>query len=527
MKDSSEAIVQARLTDRPERIRHASGSSAGSEAPPPGRRWFSSRQDYGPSASSSGMPEPDGDERSGNSGLRLLQSAKEAFAARLALIRSARQTLDIQYYIWHNDLSGSLILEQIAIAAARGVKVRLLLDDNGINGLDARLIMLNESPNIEVRLFNPFTFRRFRAINWLFAFKRLNVRMHAKSLTADGRATIVGGRNIGDEYFGAQSEGQFEDLDVLAVGPAAAHVEQVFEDHWQCREARPIETVVGSVSRRTRRRAMRYRDAAIRRETARNYLEAIEALPFFKAMQDGPEDLVWAPTRVVATMPRPGAGRAAAPVGLEELVPPGLAEPAREFILVSGYFVPTVAGCNQLADLRRRGPRVRVLTNSFGATDVGVVHAGYAPYRRALLERDIELFEMPAPDDAPKTRNKFVRSGSAYARKHSGKSLHAKAYIVDRTQLYIGSANFDPRSARINTELGVLIESPPLAERLANAFEIASQNSYRLGLAPDGNLLWIDERDDEPEAESCEPGTNVLTRIMIRLLARLPIEHQL
>ena len=203
------------------------------------------------------MPEPCEDQRSDFSGLRLLHDAKDAFAARLLLIRSARHKLDIQYYIWHEDRSGSLILEEIALAAGRGVKVRLLLDDNGINGLDAHLAILNEDPNIEVRLFNPFTLRRFRAINWLFAYDRLNPRMHAKSLTADRHWTIVGGRNIGDEYFGAQSKGQFDDLDVLAVGPVAAQVELVFENHWQCREFCPIDAVVGRISARARRKAVR------------------------------------------------------------------------------------------------------------------------------------------------------------------------------------------------------------------------------------------------------------------------------
>jgi len=461
------------------------------------------------------------------SGLRLLQDAKEAFAARLMLVRSAEQRLDVQYYIWHGDLSGSLLLEEIAEAARRGVQVRLLLDDNGITGLDARLAILDEHPNIAVRLFNPFPLRRPRAVNWLFAFKRLNGRMHAKSLTADGGATIVGGRNIGDEYFGAQSKGQFDDLDVLAVGPVAAQVEQVFEDHWQCRDARPISAVVGPVSARARRKAVGDADAATQCEAARRYRSEIEALPSFAQMRSGRDDLVGAPAHAVAVMPPPDAQRQATTNGLAELLPQGLAKPTRDLILISGYFVPTATGCDQLAELRRNGARVRVLTNSFAATDVGLVHAGYAPCRRGLLKHGIELFEMPAPDDAPKTGGKFVRSGSARTRRGSGKSLHAKVYIVDRRQLYIGSANFDPRSAHINTELGFFIESAALAERLATEFEQAAQNSYRLDLSPENALLWTDARDAHPRAERTEPGTNVLTRLIIRLLSKLSIEDQL
>jgi len=461
------------------------------------------------------------------SGLRLLHDAKEAFAARLMLIRSARQTLDIQYYIWHSDISGALLLEEIAEAAGRGVQVRLLLDDNGIDGLDARLALLDEHPGIAVRLFNPFPLRRFRAANWLFAFKRLNSRMHAKSLTADRRAAIVGGRNIGDEYFGAQSRGQFDDLDVLAVGPVAAEVEQVFEDHWQSQAARPIGAVVGPLLARQRRKALRDAEAATRCEAAERYRGDIAALPWFDAADPGHADLVWAPARAVAAYPPPEPSRKTARSGLAELLPRGLARPARELILISGYFVPTRTGCGELAELREGGTRVRVLTNSFAATDVGLVHAGYAPCRSTLLEHGIELFEMPAPDDAPKRGGKFVRSGSARTRRQSGKSLHAKVYIVDRRQLYIGSANFDPRSAHINTELGFFIESAALAETLAQAFERAARSSYRLDLSPGGALLWTDARDAQPRAERTEPGTNIVTRAIIRLLARLAIDDQL
>lgn len=256
-------------------------------------------------------------------------------------------------------------------------------------------------------------------------------------------------------------------------------------------------------------------------------MEAIEALPLFADLMAGHEDFVMAPARALAVMPEQGNGRESSASGLYELLPKGLAKPLDELILISGYFVPTKLGCDQLSALQCSGPKVRVLTNSFSATDVGAVHAGYAPCRQPLLQQGVELFEMPAPDDAPKRRNKFVRAGSARARRHSGKSLHAKVYIADRTQLYIGSANFDPRSAHLNTELGFLIESPKLAETLAEAFEKASRSSYRLGLSADGELRWTDQRDDQPQPEPIEPGTTIFTRLMIYLLSKLPIEDQL
>ncbi|BBC73964.1 phospholipase D family protein [Altererythrobacter sp. B11] len=459
----------------------------------------------------------------------LLHDAKDAFAARLWLIRSARRSLDVQYYIWHNDMSGSLLLDEIAAAAQRGVAVRLLIDDNGIDGLDGRLAILDALPMVAVRLYNPFRMRRFRALEWLLAFHRLNSRMHAKSLTADEHMTIVGGRNIGDEYFGAQSKAQFEDLDVLTAGPVVAEVKQVFDQHWHSAAVRPVADVVGRLSRKAKCDTMRKAEAIAQGPAAQRYLEAIEAQPLYTDLRLDRAKWFRAPTRAIAAMPLPetttSPDRA---TGLNELLPQTLPHPANDLVLISGYFVPTEQGCDELGDLRRSGVSVRVLTNSYASTDVGVVHAGYAPFRKVLLQHGIELFEIPAPDDAPKKRAaKFLRSGSERSRRFSGKSLHAKVYVVDRRYFYIGSANFDPRSAHLNTELGFIIESAALSEQLANAFERAAHNSYRMSLLPDGALAWTDTRDDQPVPERIEPGTNPISRAMVRLLAKLPIDRHL
>ncbi|WP_156842533.1 phospholipase D-like domain-containing protein [Novosphingobium aquimarinum] len=458
----------------------------------------------------------------------LLHNSKDAFAARLWLIRSARHSLDVQYYIWHDDLSGSLVFDEIASAAQRGVAVRLLIDDNGIVGLDARLAALDVLPTVEVRLYNPFKMRRFRALEWLFDFGRLTSRMHSKSLTADRRATIIGGRNIGNEYFGVQAKGQFDDLDILATGPVVSQIEDVFERHWQSAATRPVAAVVGHISAKAKRHAARKGEAIAQSGEAKRYLADIEAQPLYSELQQGRVNWQSAPAHVVASMPVPDTDNEDEPTGLNELMPRSLARPTSDFILISGYFVPTDQGCAELGELRRGGVRIRVLTNSYAATDVGVVHSGYAPLREKLLQQGIELFEMPAPDDAPKRNTrKFIRSNSMRARRHSGKSLHAKVYIVDRKHLYVGSANFDPRSAHLNTELGFVIESAELAEKMADQFETASDHCYHLGLLPDGALSWTDVRDDNPVPERTEPGTNPLTRTLVRLLAKLPIERQL
>ncbi len=419
------------------------------------------------------------------------------------------------------------MLDELEAAANRGVRVRLLLDDNGIAQLDGRLATLDLHAHVEVRLYNSFHIRKPKALNWLFDFNRLKRRMHSKSLTVDNHITIVGGRNIGDEYFGARRDGLFADLDLLAAGPIVPQVSQAFDRYWTSGEAHPANRVFSSVSSKARQTLASRAAAIAQSEQAESYREAIRALPLFDDMSDGAMALVWAVARLIADDPVK-VRKQGEQTGLAEFLAEELRHPKSELTLISGYFVPTCAACNELAALTRRGIKVRVLTNSYAATDVGLVHVGYAPYRQRLLKAGIELFEMPGPDDKPKTASKFIRSGSA--RLHgaqAGRSLHAKAFIVDRNWLYVGSANFDPRSAHLNTELGVVIESRILAGEMSRSFDEFTHNSYRLGLDSSGRVQWMDERDDMPQPNRVEPGTSLFSRNLIRLLSCLPLERLL
>ena len=461
------------------------------------------------------------------SGLRLLRHGKDAFAARSSLARAAERSIDVQYYIWHDDLSGSLLLDELEAAARRGVRVRVLVDDIGIPRLDARLVCFNALDNVEVRIWNPCRIRKPKSVNWLFDFKRLNRRMHSKSFTVDNQAAILGGRNIGDEYFGARKDGLFADLDVLCVGPIVPCVSQAFDAYWNAPQAYPASSILGPVSPLKRRRVSAKAHKLARSAPAAEYNEAIHALPVFDDITNGTVRMEWAPATLVnhdyTDDKRPGIDQ----LGLEEIMPKGLPEPVSELDIMSGYFVPTRSGAQALAWLARRGVRVRVLTNCYAATDVGFVHAGYAPYREQLLAAGVELFEMPAPDDKPKSARKFVRTGSlrSRARRGDGRTLHAKAIVVDRRSLYVGSANFDPRSARLNTELGIVIESPQFAGKFADVFsqEIIPR-SYCLGMDENECVYWIDARDEEPEREYSEPDMNWMARGVIGLLGKLPIE---
>lgn len=469
---------------------------------------------------------PSGDDLTG---LKLLRHGKDAFAARVLLARSAERTLDVQYYIWHDDLSGSLMLDELDAAARRGVRVRLLVDDIGTTGLDARLACSAVHPNFEVRVYNPCLIRWPKPINYLFAFRRLNCRMHAKSFTVDSQATILGGRNIGDEYFAARKTGLFLDLDVLAVGKVVPEVSHAFDAYWNGPDVRSIESLVGRISSGHRQRIEAKSAERSASKQAEAYREAVRSRRLFGELIDGTVTMIWAPARLINHDYVGGVGRDG-PTNLGTVMPSGFAVPGAQLDIVSGYFVPTAEVTAELAALARDGVRLRVLTNSFAATDVGFVHTGYAPRRRALLKAGVRLFEMPAPDDKPKTARKFVRTRSASARalREEGRSLHAKTIGVDGRQVYVGSANFDPRSAHLNTELGLLIDSPELTHDLSRSFDRDIADSvYRLGLSPDGRICWTDMRDDDPEPEDVEPGTSMFSRMLVAALSKLPIERYL
>ena len=470
-----------------------------------------------------------GPDEEGLSGLKVLRDGKDAFAARVLLARSAERTLDVQYYIWHDDLSGSLLLDELEAAAARGVRVRLIVDDVGTSRLDRRFACMASRPNIEVRLYNPCVIRWPKVINYLFDFRRLNRRMHAKSFTVDSQATILGGRNIGDEYFAAREKGLFADLDVLAVGAVVPDVSHAFDGYWNGPHVRPIESLVDPVGKSEHLRVERTAARLAHSARAARYGEAVRSRRLFGELIDGTVTMAWARATLV-NHDYADEGDRSEVNDLAHLLPAGLGLPESSMDIVAGYFVPTVTGTGELNDLVVKGCRVRVLTNSYAATDVGFVHAGYAPRRKALLQGGVELFEMPAPDDKPKTARKFVRPGSIRSRamRDAGRTLHAKSIGIDGKRLYIGSANLDPRSAHLNTELGLVIESPTLAADIARFFDhdIASA-SYRLGVSARGELLWTDMRDDEPRAQRGEPGTSLFSRVLIRLLSHLPIERYL
>lgn len=452
------------------------------------------------------------------SGVFALADGRDAFAARALLARAADRSIDVQYYIWRHDMSGTLLFEELHDAADRGVRVRLLLDDNNTTGLDLILSMLDAHPDIEVRLFNPFMHRRFRALGFLTDFARLNRRMHNKSFTVDNQITIIGGRNVGDEYFDAGQDLLFVDLDAMAIGPVVNDVSQDFDRYWASDSSYPVDRILPRVDPQAIAALSSEALLVERDPAAAAYTEAIAHLPFVRDLQTSRLPIEWATTRMVSDDPAKGLGRAAD----EALVMQRLREirgaSTHELQLISPYFVPTADGVEALVDLARRNVDIAILTNSLEATDVAAVHAGYAKRRRALLENDIALFEMKRSFSPPTLRDRGLPGSSA-------SSLHAKTFSVDRSRIFIGSFNFDPRSAHLNTENGFVIESPAMAQALADAFTSSiPARAYELRLSDAGSLQWVERRNGETLVHDEEPGAGFWRRAGVFILSLLPIE---
>lgn len=468
------------------------------------------------------------------SGLHLLEDGLDAFAARLLLVRQAQRTLDLQYYIWHGDRTGTLLLEELHKAAERGVRIRLLLDDNGIAGLDRALAALDAHPQIEVRLFNPFRIRWPKAIGYLADFRRLNRRMHNKSLTADGAATIVGGRNVGDEYFSAHEGALFADLDVLAIGEVVPEVTADFERYWTSAAAFPAAQILHQIGRPQRRKLERRASVVERDPSARDYVERVETLPLVDQLSDGTLPLCWAEVDVISDDPAKAWGGAKGDGLLAGQLQKAIGHPRQQLGIISGYFVPGAQGVEEICGLARQGVTVCVLTNGYSASDVPLVHAGYAPWRRPLLRAGVHLFEIARRAEARpsrKERRRGVRlgigsnlagsgTGRTAAYRGGASTLHAKTFTVDRDRLFIGSFNFDQRSIDLNTEMGFMIRSPELAGRVADSFEkTIPEHAWRVRLADDGAMEW------EREGEVCEdePGMGWRAHLLIAIGQRLPI----
>lgn len=457
------------------------------------------------------------DHHPGQSGMVLVSGNLDAFAVRALTARKAGRSLDLQYYIWENGLTGWILVQEILNAADRGVRVRLLLDDINARGFDKAYLALDDHPNIVVRLFNPSRNRQGgirRGIEMVLRAFTITRRMHNKAWIADGRLAIVGGRNIGDAYFGAASTSNFRDLDLLLLGETVRQTETVFDRFWNSSAAIPIMALAkrraGSLGRLRQRIRTLLND-----ERAPRYLERIASNGTIAAMLGDEERLHWTSEAKIVSDPPEKAQGAGQENWMKHAIRPMLLSARTDLEIISPYFIPGEAFTRELVDMAQAGVAVAVLTNSLAATDVAAVHGAYSRCRLPLLLGGIRLFELKPYHH----RSVIWLFGSSSA------SLHTKAFTVDQSLGFIGSMNFDPRSLSLNSEMGVVFEHPALVRQIREIFadETSPEKSYRV-LADDGRIVW---QDGGQATLRAEPQAGLARRLTATVIRFLPVQSQL
>ena len=472
----------------------------------------------------------------GVSGFRLLPVGIDSFLLRMEMAQQAERTLDVQYFVLENDDTGKLIQEALLQAADRGVRVRVLIDDEGSYGREDQLKPLAAHPNIELRVFNPAVYRgpiqALHDVELLCDAGRLNYRMHNKLFVVDNQVGIIGGRNIGDAYFQEGRDLEFGDYDVIATGGIVKNMSASFDDYWNSPLAIPIEALFGGKS--SDKALSDYRDALTQHHatvSGKDYMTRLSGGEPLRALLSGKSSWTWARAEIIYDSP--------AKSKVEDGDEPGrllrhrlgkVVEATRsELLIVSPYVVPGEAGVKFLAKLRERGLQVRVLTNSLASTDMPVVHSAYQKYRVPLLEMGVELYEVRPILGKPVVRGDALKSPSA-----GQFALHAKVFVFDRQRVFVGSMNLDRRSLHVNTEIGVIIDSPELARQIAARFAAIAQPANSYVLAVDGTnaaggpaLSWHTLEDGKPVEYRQEPDASIWRRAKVDMLSMLPLDELL
>ncbi len=460
------------------------------------------------------------------SGYHPIVTGANAFASRSILTSMATRNIDAQYYIWHDDQAGQLMLKDLWDAAERGVIVRLLLDDfNNSAKFDQHLLRFASHPNIAVRIINPLMYRKFQTLNFVTGLPRINRRMHNKSMTFDKQITIIGGRNIGDEYLSNDKNSQFADLDVLLIGKVVADIDNSFASYWSAPISFDIQTL-----------------ATLDKGETTDFLEGLDklradeknnsksSLDVYKtAIEDSSidSDLInkrvpfrWTDMQFLSDDVGKLTKTVPANTNLVHQLRTLLGSPTKRLTIISSYFVPTKDGVNTLVELAEAGIDIKILTNSFDATDVTAVHSGYSQWRPSLLRAGVKIYELKSTASEEKRENKLWK-----ARSQSSTSLHAKTFAVDDYQVFIGSYNVDPRSANINTEMGVIINDEELAKQLHSALsdELLGQ-AYEVKLLENGSLQWHTVEAGEKVVYDSEPRVDISDHVWLAIMSWLPID---
>lgn len=462
------------------------------------------------------------------SGFLLLSDGLDAFVARSLLAKQAERSIDAQYYLFHNDLTGRLLIYHLLQAADRGVRVRLLVDDMDLAGRDLGAAALDSHPNMEVRIFNPFSRKVGRYSQFLTRLGSVTRRMHNKSFTVDNQATILGGRNIGDEYFEAHPDIAFGDLDVLCIGPVAGEVSESFDRYWKSELAYPASTLKGRpLTPEELDQMSRKMSDFILEQSDSEYIKALRNSPLANNLRQDSVRFYWGEAEVIYDQPEKLLHAfSKTKYHLAPKLEPYFEGVSEELIIFSPYFVPGKEGVAFLTQLSQRGVRVRILTNSLSSTDVGIVHAGYAKYRKPLLRGGVELYEVNKKLTREERKEKKGGQGSSKA------SLHAKSFVFDRKLVFIGSLNLDPRALVHNTEIGVVFSSSEIAKGMSDWFDDNIKNvAFRLELYTGVNgseqIRWHGTIDGQERTFKVDPYTSFWRRFGIGFMGLLPIESQL
>ena len=462
------------------------------------------------------------DQHPGEAGFYPLSDGIDALASRLLLAERAEKTIDAQYYLIKNDIVSYAFINVLLRAADRGVRVRLLVDDIFTGGYDAGMAGLDSHPNFEIRIFNPFARRSARFMDGITSFSRVNRRMHNKSFTVDNQITIIGGRNIADEYFGAREDAKFSDLDVMGIGPVVNDVSNMFDSYWNHERAAPI-AAFAKMPDDPAAELQRVRTGLEQsREQVRTskYAEAVKD-QILEYVETDTSPFVWAPYTLAVDSPdKAFKKKAKEAASITTPLRASLLSAKTEVLIISPYFVPQKSGIEAISTLQRSGINVTIITNSLAANNQSSVHGGYAPSRKPLLKSGVRIFEVRA--DADVSGSEIVAASGAKA------TLHTKAFIVDRREMFIGSFNFDPRSANINTELGVIIRSPELSDQAADVIEAAlEKQTWEVFLNEKGKLRWRGLENGQEVILKKEPQTTWSQRFAAGFMRILPIRSQL
>jgi len=461
------------------------------------------------------------------SGVFLLADGLDAFVGRVLLASMAERSIDVQYYMFHQDTVGQLLIYELLKAADREVRVRILIDDIYGSEADDVWTALDAHPKIEVRLFNPFVRSTPKNLQLITRMKDVNYRMHSKTFTVDNQATIVGGRNIGDEYFNADPDLAFADLDVLAIGTVVPEVSQEFDEYWNSDYAYPASVLTQPASPE---QLAEFKDRikhVPEQEASSKYIEAMKNSKLARALRAGTTHFKWAQAKVIhdSSEKKAHGENWQAELLISQLWP-YIDKVTDELIIVSPYFVPGKKGADALCKLSEKGVSVRILTNSLASNDVSAVHAGYSKYRKQLLKAGVVLYELDE-EIKKKAQKKFTWLPGL-----SKSSLHAKTMVLDKKAMFVGSFNLDQRSLHINNEIGILFLNPEVAGKSVEFFDQKIEKAaFRLELHTGSNgqesIRWHLKKDGEAIVYDSEPYTGFWKKLGVNLIRLLPVESQL